>query len=100
MLRKIVIVTSGLMLVVNISAHAQITVDLSEVTCEQFYKLKIGTAQNVGFWLSGFEHGRRNDKVIDPKALKSNAEQLTTYCVRNPKTLMLQAIESLFGEKK
>ena len=104
MLRKLAIVTSGLMLVVNIdySADAQMNmnIDLSKATCEQIYKSKIGTARNIGFWLSGFYHGKRNDTVLDVKALKPNVKELTTYCVRNPQTLVMDAIESLFGEKK
>jgi acid stress chaperone HdeB len=100
MVRKLVIVTFGLMLVLTISAHAQMTIDLSTLTCEQVYKQKIGTARSVGFLLSGFYHGKRNDTVIDPSALKSNAAKLTTYCVKNPQTLIMEAVESIFGEKE
>ena len=64
------------------------------------YRQKLQIARGIGVWLYGFYQGKRNDTVIDPKALKSNGPKLTTYCVKNPETLIMQAAETVFGEKK
>ena len=102
MTRGLVLVTSGLMLGFNAAfpAHAQVTVDVSKITCEQLYKYKLATADNIAIWLSGFHHGKRSDTIIDAQALKSNAKKLVRYCFRNPETLVMQAVESVLGEKK
>jgi len=90
----------GLMLVPHNAARAQIKIDLATVTCEQLYKQKLSTARYVGVWLSGFQQSKRNDTVIDPSSLRANASKLTAYCVRNPKTLIFQAVEDVFGQQK
>jgi hypothetical protein len=102
MTRELVFVTAGLMLGFHtaLPAHAQVSVDVSKITCEQFYKYKLTTADNIAIWLSGFHHGKRNDAVVDAQALKSNAKKLVRYCFRNPETLVMQAVESVLGEKK
>ena len=43
---------------------AQVTVDLSKVTCNQWVGYKITNPQNIALWLSGFQHGKRGDTVV------------------------------------
>src|SRR5262245_31384676 len=46
-------------------AHAQVTIDASKVTCDQFVHAKVGAPRTVAAWLSGFYQGKRDNAVID-----------------------------------
>src|SRR4249920_781826 len=44
------------------TAHAQVTVDVSKITCEQFIVLP--KADSVAIWLSGYYNGDRHTSMI------------------------------------
>jgi acid stress chaperone HdeB len=76
------------------TAEAQVTLDVSKITCQQFVTYKITNPDNVALWLSGYYHGKRSDPVVDTQAMLANAQKLKSYCIRNPETLVMQAIET------
>jgi hypothetical protein len=55
--------TSALFLFVQMpTMQAQVTVDVSKITCEQVLMEKLAwTEREVELWLSGYYHGKRND---------------------------------------
>jgi acid stress chaperone HdeB len=56
--------------------HAQVTLDASKVTCDQFVHAKIGEPRMVAAWLSGFYNGKRNKTVIDNQTFEANMTKL------------------------
>jgi acid stress chaperone HdeB len=92
---------SGIMLALAVApaAQAQVTLDMSKVTCEQFVKYKITSPDNIALWLSGYYHGKHGDPVIDTQTLIANARKLTTFCIRNPQMLVMQALETELSTK-
>ena len=75
------------------AARAQVTLDVSKITCDQFVGYKITNPQNIAIWLSGY----RDTTIVDTQALAANARKLQDYCLRNPKALVMQAVDTLFG---
>ena len=75
------------------SAHAQVTVDISKITCEQFNVLP--KADSVGVWLSGYYHGGRREPVIDVNKFEENVKDMRAACRRaeNFKRPIMQLIE-------
>ncbi len=57
------------------AARAQVMLDVSKITCDQFAGYKITTPQNVAIWLSGYYHGKRGDTVVDMQITASEATQ-------------------------
>ena len=76
------------------AAHAQVTVDISKITCEQFIVLP--KADSVAIWLNGYYHGGKRDAVIDMSKFEDNARNLSTACrlSDNFKRPIMQVIES------
>ena len=56
-------------------AQAQVTVDVSKITCDQFTLYKITDPQNIAIWLSGYYHGQRNSTLIDTQQLAVNLDR-------------------------
>lgn len=76
------------------AGHAQVTVDTSKITCEQFLLLR--DSYSFTFWLAGYYHGQRNEPVVETEVFKSNAKKLRAACLaaKNSKTPVMQLIES------
>jgi len=96
---RIAVVLSALMFAVTAAsaARAQVTLDVAKITCDQYTSHKITNPQNVAIWLSGYYHGKRGDTTLETQALIANAKKVRDYCFRNPQTLVMDAVEKLFG---
>jgi acid stress chaperone HdeB len=92
----IIRVTVGMtaMLLAVSMAHAQTTIDVAKITCEQFVLMTVAPPDYLAAWLSGFYNGKRNNTVIEVQQLKDNAEKVKRYCLYNKGTLM-EAIEKV-----
>ena len=88
---------SGFMIVQfsTASALAQVTIDASKVTCDQFVHGKVGAPRTVAAWLSGFYNGRRNHALIDKQSFEENLNRLEKFCYdeKNFKVPVMRAIE-------
>ena len=98
MKQQMILALAGLMLAVC-SGHAQVTIDVTKITCEQFRNYKMKTSDNIAIWLSGYYHGTQSE-TLDPQTLASNAKKLVRYCADNPKVPVMKAAETMFGDKK
>jgi hypothetical protein len=81
------------------AAQAQVTLDVTKVTCGQFVTYKVTNPKYLAVWLSGYDHGRRGDTLVDTQQLVANADKLESYCLKNPDVLMMQAAETILGDK-
>src|SRR5262245_6367684 len=77
-------------------SRAQVTLDLSKVTCDQFVGYKITDPQNIAIWLSGYYNGMRGNTVVDTQDLDTNIKKLRDFCFRNPTTPVMEATKTLF----
>ena len=81
------------------SAQAQVTIDATKITCDQFVHSKVGAPRVTAAWLSGFYHGKRDNRIIDPQEFEENLSKLEQFCYqeKNFKLPVMQAIEQVFG---
>jgi hypothetical protein len=56
-------------------AHAQVTLDMAKVTCDQWSGYKITNPQNIALWL-----------------------KLRDFCITNPQLPVMQAVEKVFTQ--
>lgn len=76
-------------------ASAQVTIDVSKITCDQFALYKVSSPDTIAVWLSGFYSGKSGNTVVDVEKLKGNEKKLRDYCLQNPDTNLLEAVETL-----
>ncbi len=83
-------------------AHAQVQIDASKVTCDQFVHAKVGTPRVVGAWLSGFYHGRKDSPLLDTQDFEANLNKLEQFCYQEKNFTMpvMRAIEQVLGPGK
>ena len=77
-------------------AQAQVTIDISKITCDQYMGYKIINPYSLAMWLSGYYNGQRGNTIIDTETLAAQKSNLQEYCLRNLKVPVMQAIDKLF----
>ena len=105
----------------TVSTQAQVSIDVSKITCDQYVHDKIPTPDFVSFsavgsrearsmlsrwliaaWLSGYYHAKRNNWIIDLASFEDNVSKLTNYCYdeKNFKVPIMEAVEQVLGGRK
>jgi acid stress chaperone HdeB len=83
-----------------VSTHAQVTIDMSKVTCGQYVLYQIPHSDYIPFWLQGYYSAKRGTTVIDTQQFKANADKVKQYCQINSNVPIMQAVETLMGVGK
>ena len=81
-------------------AQAQVTIDVSKITCEQFRGYSITDPNNIALWLSGYYNGKRGNTVVSVQHFKEVLGQVKDYCITNPKITVMQAGEAILSKSK
>jgi HdeA/HdeB family len=77
------------------AVRAQVTVDVSKITCEQFLTSKIAPSKYVALWLSGYYNGQRNNTMLDTGTMDKNVDAVSDYCYKNRQTTVMDAIKAV-----
>jgi acid stress chaperone HdeB len=82
--------------------QAQVTVDVSKITCHQYLTFAVADPRDIAIWLSGYYHGKVGDAVLEPQQLKQNYEKLRSACFnpQNSNLPVAQVAEKIFGLNK
>ena len=81
-------------------SQAQVTLDVSKITCDQFSGYKIASPDNIALWLHGYFNGKKGNTIIDTQKLSAESHKLVYYCVTHPNMSVMQAVNELFGTSK
>jgi hypothetical protein len=80
--------------------RAQVTVDVSKITCEQLLMEKPVPAKYVVLWLSGYYNAKRNNTIIEPEAMDQNEQKVDFYCNLHRETTVMDAVKNVLGLDK
>ena len=81
----------------SVEAEAQVVVDVSKITCDQFATYKIANPEYIAIWLSGYYHGTRGDMKVDIQTLSADAKEVESYCLSKPEAPLVQAVKTVLG---
>ena len=88
-----------LMLLLQTAANAQLTLDITKVTCRQYLTGGLIPTRSMTLWLSGYYHGKRAATTVDIGSIEPNAYKLELYCGGHQDETVMKAIETVFGVK-
>jgi hypothetical protein len=74
-------------------AHAQLTIDMSSVTCAQY--LALPAAQSAGFsaWMSGWFNQKNGYVFVDLNAYARNVASVKSWCALNPAQTVMAGLQ-------
>jgi hypothetical protein len=95
------LLTSVLFVFVQISAQAQVTLDVAKITCEQFMMEALPwPSRDFVMWISGYYNGKRDNTIIEPETIKKNVGKVQFYCYKHPETTIVNAVKDAVGSDK
>jgi acid stress chaperone HdeB len=89
----------ALSFIVASPAGAQVTIDASKITCEQYMRYTVANPHDIAVWLSGYYNGKRNNTVINTREFREQALKLLAYCDANQKSTVMEAVEKVMSIK-
>ena len=89
-MKKTLISSAILFLTASSMASAQVTVDVSKITCDEFVKYDIADPRQIAAWISGYYHGIHNNPVVDKQQTLEGTEKLEEYCFKHPDALVME----------
>jgi hypothetical protein len=79
-----------------IPVQAQVTVDVAKIACEQLLMQALPwTSRDIVLWLSGYYHGKHDNTIIEPDAVKRDENKLNTYCFEHGETTVMGALKNM-----
>jgi HdeA/HdeB family len=82
------------------AAHAQETIDVAKITCNQFMFGNIADSRTISLWLFGYYDGALKNTVIDPASMQNSSRDLTQYCMAHSDALVMDAAKNILGKTK
>src|SRR5215212_6432552 len=79
------------------SASAQV-IDLSTITCKNFFEGPESRISYVMTWLDAYYRDEDSPPVIDFDKMKSDGVKLGEYCQKNPSIGLITAADKLFDK--
>jgi acid stress chaperone HdeB len=76
-----------------VPASAQVTVEMSEITCKQFAEYDSETKAFIGNWMRGYYSATKNLSTIDSRYVKRNTEKILAYCKKKPNESLMTAAQ-------
>ena len=60
-------------------AHAQVTVEMTKITCEQYILFAMGDPKDIAMWLTGYYSAKRNT-TFDVQEFREASKKVMDYC--------------------
>ena len=92
MKRRILAISAIVFLAANSMASAQVTVDVSKITCDEFVKYDVADPRQIAAWISGYYHGLHNNPVDKQQTLEGS-EKIEGYCFKHPDALLMETLK-------
>ncbi len=91
--RKLIFAGIVAALAISAPAKAQVTIEMSEITCKQFVDYDDDTKDFIGNWMRGYFSSKKNLTVVDSRYVKRNTEKIARYCKKLPKSSLMDAVQ-------
>jgi acid stress chaperone HdeB len=88
----------GLALVGLQAVQAQVTIDITKITCNEFLAGDLTDSRSLAIWLNGYVNGTRGKTLIEP--LSAGHNPLVRYCESHFDMLVLDAARNVYGADK
>ena len=93
MTRYILVFAMTLLGVSLLPATAQVRLDMSLITCNQWLNAAWDQQNFMRAWMGGYFSASRNNNMLDFGYLKRNEQKITAYCKKHKSETLMSAIQ-------
>src|SRR6478752_8387102 len=95
--RLLLVVSAIVLLTASSMALAQVTVDVSKITCDELVKYEIADPKLIAILISGYYHGIHHNPIVDKHQTLQNIDKLEEYCFKHPNDLVMKEVDEILG---
>lgn len=81
-------------------AQAQVTIDVSKITCQQFILYEVTKPEYIAIWIHGYYSGKHDSTLVEVQQLKANADRVEKYCREHLDEMVMRAASTLLDTGK
>jgi acid stress chaperone HdeB len=81
-------------------AQAQVTIDVSKITCRQFILYEVTKPEYIAIWIHGYYSGKHDSTLVEVQQLKANADRVEKYCREHLDETVMRAAATLLDADK
>ena len=74
-------------------AHAQVTFDMSRVTCAQYLAMPPSQSADFSAWMSGWFNQKNGYVFVDLNAYARNVANVKAWCATNPAQTVMAGLQ-------
>ena len=74
-------------------AHAQVSIDMSRVTCAEYLAMPPGQAATFSAWMSGWFNQKNGYVFFDINAYERNVANVKSWCALNPADTVMAGLQ-------
>ena len=94
-MKRNTIASIGVLLLTSITpAHAQVTIDLSLITCKQLHDSDAERQILISSWMSGYFSATKNLNELDFRYVRRNAKVVGNYCKTHKLDTVMSAMQT------
>ena len=82
------------------TTNAQVSLDVTKITCTQFMHFHIAKPDDIGLWLSGYYNGKMGHTLLDTERMKSRVKELKRTCAKHPNDPVMKVLEGVLETKR
>jgi len=79
------------------AANAQVTIDMSALTCDQYLAMSPARSRDFSAWMSGWYSYETRRRVVDVLAHQKNIAGIKSWCQSRPQASIMNALQSTVG---
>jgi hypothetical protein len=81
-------------------AQAQVTYDMSKVTCAQYLAMDAGTSQDFSAWMSGWFNEKAGSTAINVEGYRTNVASVRNWCASNSSASVMESLKTSVAAAK
>ena len=75
------------------AAHAQVTIDMSRVTCADYLAMPAAQSADFSAWMSGWFNQKNGYVFVDLNAYARNIANVKSWCASNPTQTVMAGLQ-------
>jgi HdeA/HdeB family len=91
--------TAFAVLLLPVTANAQVTIDMAALTCGQYLAMPPSTSRDFSAWMSGWYSYQTRRTFVDVLAHQKNIANYKSWCQYHPQASVMEALQSAIGPR-
>lgn len=81
------------------AANAQLTIDMNNITCEQYLAMPASQSNSFSAWMSGWFSYQLNKTTVDLATHQKNIANVKAWCQYHPRDTVMSGLKNSTGQQ-